>query len=89
MDATGNGFTVNKTSLFATPQLGVALLVTASRNVTVPLPVTLTLVIALFGVTIVAIAEPVVASTLHCGVPPDTVPVTVKTVGPGTVWQSI
>ena len=85
MVVTGDALTVRTTSSVTTPQLGVVLLVTVIRKVRVPVPVTLTTVVALFGLTMIAVAVPVVANTLHCGVPPETVPVTVKTVGPGTV----
>jgi hypothetical protein len=62
-------------------------LVVLSRNVTVPMPVIFTAVVALVGETMIAAAVPVVAKTVQVGVPP--VPLTVKTVGAGIVWQSI
>lgn len=56
-------------------------LVTVNRNVTVPVPFTLTAVVALVGLTMLAEAVPVEPTTLHCGVPPEAEPVTVTTVG--------
>ena len=81
---TGNGLTVSTTSSVAV-HAGVELLLTVKRNVTVPVPVMLTPVVAVFGLTIVAAAVPVEVTTVHAGVagePLENVPVTVKAVGP-------
>jgi hypothetical protein len=47
----------------------------------VPVPFTLTAVVELLGLTMLADAEPVEPTTLHCEVPPEAEPVTVTTVG--------
>lgn len=73
--------TVNTTSSVVEPQAGWLVLVTVNRSVTVPVPLTLTDVVALPGFRMLAVAEPVEPTTLHCGVPPEADPLTVKTVG--------
>jgi hypothetical protein len=76
--------TVSTTSSLASPQLGVASLVTVSCSVTVRIPVTSTSVAALFGVSMEELAEPVVPTSLHIGVPPDTVPLRLNVVVPSS-----
>jgi hypothetical protein len=80
------GLTVSTTLLVAVPQVA---LTEFSSIVTVPTPVTLTAVLALFGLPMDALAVPVVPCTLHEGVPLVTDPARLKTVGPGMVWHSV
>lgn len=70
--------TVRTTSSVTEPQ---ELLVTVNRKVTVPVPLTLTEVVVLDGLTMLAEAEPVEPATLHCEVPPEAEPLTVIMVG--------
>lgn len=70
--------TVRTTSSVVEPQEA---LVTVNRKVTVPKPLTLTEVVGLVGLTMLAEADPVEPTTLHCEVPPVAEPLTVTTVG--------
>lgn len=73
--------TDNTTSSVVEPQEGWLVLVTVKRKVTVPVPLTLTEVTAVPGLRMLATADPVEPTTLHCGVPPEAEPFTVNTVG--------
>lgn len=73
--------TVNTTSSVVEPQAGWLALVTVNRSVTVPVPLTLTAVVALPGLRMFAVAEPVEPTTLHCGAPPEADPLTLNAVG--------
>ena len=71
------------TSSVAVPQP--ALLFAVRRKVTVPVPLTLTAVLALVGLTTDAEADPVEPTTVHAGdasAPFATIPLTVKAVEP-------
>ena len=70
--------TVRTTSSDVEPQEA---LVTVSRKVTVSVPLTLTAVETLDGLAMLAEADPVEPTTLHCEVPPEAEPLTVTTVG--------
>lgn len=75
--------TERTTSSLAVPQP--ALLLVVSRKVTVPVPLTLTAVLALAGLTIAAEAEPVEPTTAQAGdasAPFDTEPLTLNAVVP-------
>lgn len=78
--AVGKGFVVSTTLSEAEPQPLVP--VTARRNVTDPAPVKLTAVLALFGLTIEAEADPVEPTTLQLGEPPETDPVRLNAAAP-------
>jgi len=73
--------TVNTTSSVVEPQAGWLALVTVNRSVTVPVPLTLTAVVVLPGFKMLAVAEPVEPTTLHCEAPPEADPLTVNAVG--------
>ena len=76
------GNTVNITSSVAVPHDGVVLLVVVNRNVTVPIPDTLTDVVSEAGLEMFALAVPVCPICVHAVVPFAAVPAMVKEVGP-------
>ena len=80
--AVGFAFTVNMISSVAVPQAGVVLLVVVKRNVTVPIPLTLTVEVNEVGVVMLADAVPVEVTTDHAVVPLVAVPANVNIVGP-------